>query len=188
MMRLEGHDSETSSSMNKPNLSYADDLSSSNVEVKENSYPVLEEHHDGNGPLSPIVSEKKTAKIHDFCFGIPFGGFVVTGGLLGCIFSRNFTTHGMGLLIGGAILALSTISLKVWRQGNTSLPFILGQAVLAAALLWKNFQTCTLTKKLFPSGLYALVSAGMLFFYSYVVLSGGNPPPKKLKSTANLAS
>lgn len=34
----------------------------------------------------------------------------------------------MGVLLGGALLVLSTFSLKVWRQGKSSLPFILGQA------------------------------------------------------------
>ncbi|KAI8014820.1 hypothetical protein LOK49_LG05G02154 [Camellia lanceoleosa] len=33
-------------------------------------------------------------------------------------------------------------------------------------------------------GFYAAISAAMLCFYSNVVLSGGNPPPKKLKSSA----
>jgi hypothetical protein len=32
------------------------------------------------------------------------------------------------VLYGGALLALSTFSLKIWRQGKSSLPFILGQA------------------------------------------------------------
>ncbi|GMP84304.1 hypothetical protein CsSME_00037876 [Camellia sinensis var. sinensis] len=56
--------------------------------------------------------------------------------------------------------------------------------LIAVALLWKNFQTYSMTKKLFPTGFYAAISAAMQCFYSYVVLSGGNPPPKKLKSSA----
>ncbi|KAL2923476.1 Protein FATTY ACID EXPORT 1 chloroplastic [Bienertia sinuspersici] len=186
-MSLEGHDAETSSSGNAPKLSYASDLSSSNVEPVEKSYPTAEGNFNGkignNGPPnSAVVEKKKTAIIHDFCFGIPFGGFVLTGGLLGSIFSKNLATLGTGVLFGGAILAFSIFSLKVWKQGKSSFPFIIGQAVLAATLLWKNFQAYSVSKKLFPSGLYALVSAAMLLFYSYVVLSGGNPPSKKMKS------
>ncbi|KMT15090.1 hypothetical protein BVRB_3g062110 [Beta vulgaris subsp. vulgaris] len=190
-MSLEGHDAETSSSGNMPKLSYAADLSSSSVEPVEKSYLGTEGHVNGkiggNGPPNPVV-EKKTAKIHDFCLGIPFGGFVLTGGLLGSIFSRNLATLGTGVLFGGAILAFSTISLKVWKEGKSSFPLIVGQAVLAVTLLWKNFQTYSVSKKLFPSGLYALVSAAMLLFYSYVVISGGNPPPKKMKTAAEAAS
>lgn len=75
-MSLEGHDAETSSSGNMPKLSYAADLSSSSVEPVEKSYLGTEGHVNGkiggNGPPNPVV-EKKTAKIHDFCLGIPFG-------------------------------------------------------------------------------------------------------------------
>lgn len=53
---------------------------------------------------------------------------MLSGGLLGFMFSRNLATLSTGVLFGGALLALSTISLKVWRQGKSSLPFIFGQA------------------------------------------------------------
>ena len=52
------------------------------------------------------------------------GGLLFAGGLVGFIFSRNATA----MIYGGAILALSVLSLKVWRTGRSSLPFILGQA------------------------------------------------------------
>lgn len=55
------------------------------------------------------------------------GGLVLSGGLLGLVFSRNALTFGT-VMLGGALLALSTFSLKIWRQGKSSLPFILGQA------------------------------------------------------------
>ncbi|KAK9664401.1 hypothetical protein RND81_14G038900 [Saponaria officinalis] len=187
-MSLERHDAETSSASNNPKLSYQAVPSSSAEVSEEKAYAGdVNGKLGGNGPINPVIAEKKTAKIHDFCFGIPFGGFVLTGGILGSISSKNLSTLGTGVLFGGAVLALSTISLKVWREGKSCYPFIIGQAVLAATLLWKNFQTYSTTKKLFPSGLYALVSAAMLCFYSYVVISGGNPPPKKTKSTAEAA-
>jgi uncharacterized membrane protein (UPF0136 family) len=56
------------------------------------------------------------------------GGFVLTGGIIGFLFSRSPATLASGVLYGGALLFLSTLSLKVWRQGKSSLPFILGQA------------------------------------------------------------
>ncbi|CAL9087252.1 unnamed protein product [Musa acuminata var. zebrina] len=123
-----------------------------------------------------IIPTKRSAKLHDFCFGIPFGGFLFAGGLLGFIFSRNATA----MIHGGAILVLSVLSLKVWRTGRSSLPFILGQAAFSAAFLWKLMQAYTLSKKLFPTGFYIFSSAAMICFYSYVLISGGNPPPKKL--------
>ncbi|XP_050230335.1 protein FATTY ACID EXPORT 1, chloroplastic [Mercurialis annua] len=127
------------------------------------------------------------AKIHDFCFGIPYGGLVLSGGFLGFLFTRNVTALSTGVLFGGALLALSFLSLKIWRQGKSSIPFVLGQAALSAALVWKNFQAYSVTKKLFPTGFYAVVSAAMLCFFSYVMISGGNPPPKKLQSSSGLS-
>ena len=49
------------------------------------------------------------------------------GGLIGFLFSRNPASLTTGGLFGGAILAMGVISLKVWRQGLSSLPFILVQ-------------------------------------------------------------
>ncbi|CAN0907844.1 Protein FATTY ACID EXPORT 1, chloroplastic [Linum grandiflorum] len=125
-----------------------------------------------------------SAMIHDFCFGIPFGALVLSGGLIGLLFSRNVTTFS-GLLIGGGLLALSSYSLKIWRQGKSSLPFVFGQAVLSAALLWKNIEVYSLSKSLLPAGFLAAISAAMLCFYIHVMISGGNPPPKKLHSSTS---
>lgn len=180
----EGLGIELSDSENKTSASYIEDEPISrdgkfiySPAVSESSNELFDE---------PVTSQpKKSAMIHDFCLGIPFGGLIVSGGLFGFIFSRNFGSLSMGLLVGGALLALSTLSLKVWRQGKSSLPFILGQAVLSLALVWKNYQAYALTKKLFPTGFNAVISAAMLCFYAYVVLSGGNPPPKKLKPLAS---
>lgn len=56
------------------------------------------------------------------------GGLVLSGGLVGFLFSRNPVTLTSGVLYGGPLLALSFWSLKIWRKGKSSLPFILGQA------------------------------------------------------------
>ncbi|KDP26096.1 hypothetical protein JCGZ_21129 [Jatropha curcas] len=162
-------------------LSYTADESKPYVEEPAKLYPTAEKHNQEEEEISNQVKAYGKAKIHDFCFGIPYGGLVVSGGLLGFIFSRNPTTLSTGVLFGGGLLALSVFSLKIWRQGKSSVPFVLGQAVLSAALSWKNFQAYSLTKKLIPTGFYAVISAAMLCFYSYVVISGGNPPPKKLQ-------
>ncbi|KAJ4970900.1 hypothetical protein NE237_003999 [Protea cynaroides] len=188
-MRLEESGMERTHSETMTTLSYTADPSLSPIEDTMKSYPNKEEQVGGKLRVDDQLQEqvatqqKGAAKIHDFCFGIPFGGLVLSGGLVGFVLSRNVTTLSTGVLFGGALLALSTTSLKVWRKGKSSLPFILGQAALAAALLGKHYQTYSLTKKFLPTGFYAIVSAAMLCFYSYVMISGGNPPPKKLKSS-----
>ncbi|PSS33545.1 Protein FATTY ACID EXPORT 1 like [Actinidia chinensis var. chinensis] len=192
VMCSDGSGTRISGSQAKTTLNYTPDASISHIEGSSKSYKTAEENVNGNGMSEPVqehvTQQKSTAKIHDFCFGIPFGGIVLSGGLAGFVFTRNLTTLSNGVLFGGALLALSTFSLKVWRQGKSSFPFILGQAVLAAALLWKNFQTYSMTKKLFPTGFYTVISAAMICFYTYVVMSGGNPPPKKLRSPVAVES
>ncbi|KAF9589280.1 hypothetical protein IFM89_022350 [Coptis chinensis] len=188
-MRLDGSDTQSPTSG-----ADGTDASKLHVEGAAKSYPVNEEPvaenlgMDESGPEQGVASHNRTAKIHDFCLGIPFGGLVLSGGLVGSILSRNLTTLGIGVLFGGGLLALSISSLKVWKDGKSSFPFMLGQAVLSAAFFWKHLQNYSLTKKVFPSGFYAVISAAMLCFYTYVVASGGNPPPKKLKLAANPSS
>ncbi|KAK4432100.1 protein FATTY ACID EXPORT 1, chloroplastic [Sesamum alatum] len=193
VMNSDGHGTKLSDLEKKTTPSYLNDASQCILEARNNHIlfrKVLLFGEASNGHVKEeVVSQpKRAAKIHDFCLGIPFGGLVFGGGLVGFIFSRSPVTLTTGVLFGGALLALSTLSLKVWRQGNSSFPFILGQAVLSVALLWKNFQAYSLTKKLFPTGFNIVTSAAMLCFYSYVVISGGNPPPKKLKTSTPVAS
>ncbi|XP_027352293.1 protein FATTY ACID EXPORT 1, chloroplastic isoform X2 [Abrus precatorius] len=190
-MCLERHGTDTAGSDSKNTISYAAEVSK-HVEEKQNSYSTNEALDNekigfGEATREAVGQTKKTAKIHDFCLGIPFGGFVLTGGIIGFLFSRSPATLSSGVFFGGALLFLSTLSLKVWRQGKSSLPFILGQAALAGVLIWKNFQSYSLAKKLFPTGFNAIISSAMLCFYFYVLLSGGNPPPKKLKPSASIA-
>ncbi|XP_006656911.1 protein FATTY ACID EXPORT 1, chloroplastic-like [Oryza brachyantha] len=125
------------------------------------------------------VPQHKGAIIHDFCLGIPFGAILFSMGLVGFLFWRSTVSLTFGVAPGLAILALGVLSLKVWRSGKSSLPFILAQAAVASAVAWKHFQAYTTTKKLLPWGFYIALSAAMICFYSYVVLAGGNPPPKK---------
>ncbi|KAL6523259.1 hypothetical protein OROGR_016862 [Orobanche gracilis] len=174
---------------NKTTPNYVEDASQSHNRSSVKSRPLTED--SVVGASNGYMEHQKAAKIHDFCFGIPFGALVLSGGLVGFTFTRNPVTLRTGVLYGGALLALSFVSLKVWRKGKSSLPFILGQAgqkphVLSITLLWKNFEAYLLTGKLFPTGFNAVISAAMILFYSYVVLSGGNPPPKKLRHSTSV--
>ncbi|KAA0067866.1 protein FATTY ACID EXPORT 1 [Cucumis melo var. makuwa] len=130
-----------------------------------------------------FLGASKAGTAHGLMLGC---GIVLSGGLISFIFSRNPSAFS-SLVSGGALLALSTLSLKIWRQGKSSFPFILGQAVFTASFFWNSYQTYLLTKNVFPTAIYAALSAAMLCFYLYVVISGGNPPPKKLKPSPSAA-
>lgn len=187
VMNNDGQAIKAFSSESGLDLNHATFASKSHNEILVKSNSSAVEYVNGeeiSEPVENVVSEqKRSAKIHDFCFGLPYGGIVFSGGIFGFIFSRNPASLISGGLYGGALMALSFLSLKIWRKGHSSLPFILGQAGIAAMLLWKNIQTYSLTKKILPTGFHAVLSAAMLCFYTYVMVSGGNPPPKKLKSS-----
>ncbi|OAY75057.1 Protein FATTY ACID EXPORT 1, chloroplastic [Ananas comosus] len=127
---------------------------------------------------------KRSAKIHDFCFGIPFGGFLFSMGLIGYLLWRSPVSLVLGVAPGFTIFLLGVLSLKVWRSGISSVPFILGQAALSSILTWQYSKAYNMTKKILPWGFYAFLSGAMLCFYTYVMLAGGNPPPKKQKLAA----
>ncbi|XP_062185274.1 protein FATTY ACID EXPORT 1, chloroplastic-like [Phragmites australis] len=127
-----------------------------------------------------VIPQKRSAKIHDFCFGIPFGGLLFSMGLLGYIFSRSTISLVLGVAPGLTTLLLGTLSLKFWRSGKSSFLFILAQAAISVFLAWKYSHAYFLTNRLLPWGFYASLSTAMTCFYTYVLLAGGNPPPKKL--------
>ncbi|KAE8813947.1 hypothetical protein D1007_08865 [Hordeum vulgare] len=157
-------------------------------------------------PVEDVTPQKRSSKIHDFCFGIPFGGLLFCMGLLGYFFSRSTVSLVLGVAPGLATLFLSTLSLNFWRSGRSSFLFILGQAAISAVLAWKyshayllvstvdvpflwiiSFRDTELiiisvlqTNRILPWGFYASLSTAMACFYVYVLLAGGNPPPKKL--------
>lgn len=134
VMNLDGSGTESTSSQYKTTLGYGGEVSKPYVEEATKLHSTRNENGEGTTEVrdsvqvDAVAQHKRGAKIHDFCFGIPYGGLVLSGGILGSIFSRNFSTLSTGLLFGGALLALSALSLKIWRQGKSSLPFILGQA------------------------------------------------------------
>ncbi|XP_074582263.1 protein FATTY ACID EXPORT 1, chloroplastic-like [Curcuma longa] len=153
-------------------LDKTESIESSPFVELDNEKTGTEIHHQEEA----VTPTQRSARIHDFCLGIPYGGFLFFGGLFGFVFSRNLT----GLIFGSAISALSIFSLMVWSSGGSSIPFILGQTAMSVAFIWRHLQAYSLSKKLFPAVFYIALSAAMICFYAYVLISGGNPPPKKL--------
>ncbi|KAL5216215.1 hypothetical protein ABZP36_007616 [Zizania latifolia] len=102
------------------------------------------------------VTQKRSAKIHDFCLGIPFGGLLFCMGLLGYILSRSTISLVLGVAPGLATLFLATVSLNLWRSGKSSFVFIMGQAAISALLAWKY------------SHAYLLVTTVLLLFHCHV--------------------
>ncbi|KAL2634975.1 hypothetical protein R1flu_006454 [Riccia fluitans] len=130
---------------------------------------------------------KTGAKIHDFCLGIPYGGMLVAGGFTWFILTGSTAAIRFGVILGGALLFLSISSLKIWKQGKSSMPYIQGQAALAAIIFIRDSRKFLGGGSFFPTAISALASGAMLAFYAYVYLAGGNPP-KKEKSADSAAT
>lgn len=130
----------------------------------------------------PIQEQRKAAKIHDFCFGIPYGGILIGLGLVGLLFVRGLNPV-LCLITGASVLGLSLTSLKVWRQGQSCNSFIIRQAAFSLMLLAGHLREFYFTRTVFPTGIIAAISAFMLSFYTYVYTAGGNPPSKKLRAS-----
>jgi Transmembrane proteins 14C len=58
----------------------------------------------------------------------PIGGFLLAAGVIGFLIWRNLESLFLGIAPGAAIFVLGITSLKVWRGGKSSVPFILAQA------------------------------------------------------------
>lgn len=78
VMSVDGRGANTPSSEIKTTLSYTADKSKPYVEGTAESYPTVEEHTAGVGvdervQENGVSQQSRGAKIHDFCFGIPYG-------------------------------------------------------------------------------------------------------------------
>lgn len=156
----------------KENLSY----------IAENAPDPIREIADTALKAHSADTPKKFAKIHDFCLGIPYGSTLVIGGLLWFIVSGSTAAIRFGVILGGILLGLSVSSLYAWKLGEPTTTHITGQAVISAILAFRQIRRLFEVKTLFPAAFFTLISAGMLGFYCYVVLAGGNPPPKKMRN------
>ncbi|CAI5997618.1 unnamed protein product [Closterium sp. NIES-64] len=135
-------------------------------------------------PAAAAGGAKSHAFIHDFCFGITFGAAAAVAGVAWFLITKSADALRVTALFGATIALGGVGSLRAWRKGQSSTPYILGQAVLAAVLAYQAFVRLQVTGAIFPLGLGVAVSAAMVLFYIYVILAGGNPPPKKKAATA----
>ncbi|KAF3496505.1 hypothetical protein DY000_02052487 [Brassica cretica] len=131
---VDGNSSETPAS-----LSYAAEVSKPFVENTTKPYSGVDESATGKEAITESVEEhvastqpKRAAKIHDFCFGIPYGGLVMSGGLLGFAFSRNLTSLSTGV---------KQVIFIYWRFPEF--------AVLSAVVFWKNFTAYSMVRTSF---------------------------------------
>ncbi|KAK2998824.1 hypothetical protein RJ639_023209 [Escallonia herrerae] len=68
------------------------------------------------------------SKVRDFYFGIPYGALLAFGGFFSFMLTGSISAIRFGVILGGALLALSVLSLKSWKRGESSTLALKGQA------------------------------------------------------------
>lgn len=140
------------------------------------------------GPFKEIAetalaahSEEKAragAVMHDFCLGIPYGGLLTVGGLIWGLLVGSLDALRYGFLCGLVITAASVLSLRAWKQQRETVTFTFAQAVVSFLVFFKEAKRFSQSGAVFPTLLTAVVSFGMVAFFAYNLLAGGNKPKK----------
>ncbi|XP_057818115.1 protein FATTY ACID EXPORT 3, chloroplastic [Cryptomeria japonica] len=117
---------------------------------------------------------QKLSGIHDFCLGIPYGALLFVGGLLSFLITGSIPAIRFGIILGGIHLAMSSLSLKAWKKGNSRVTYVKVQFAVALIIFVREMRVLFQRPALFPGGFMAFVSAAMLLFYSFLLLSDGN--------------
>ncbi|KAJ8647781.1 hypothetical protein MRB53_000804 [Persea americana] len=81
---------------------------------------------------------KEVSEVRDFYLGIPYGLFLSVGGFLSFMLTGSIPAIRFGVVLGGALLALSIASLRSWRRGEASASLIKGQAAIAAIIFLRE--------------------------------------------------
>ncbi|KAG8500006.1 hypothetical protein CXB51_006442 [Gossypium anomalum] len=118
------------------------------------------------------------SKVHDFHVGIPYGFILSVGGFLSFMVTGSISAIRFGIILGGALLALSVSSLKSHKRGESSPLAIKGQAEINSVLLSHNRNQFVKAVKKSSSCLTAcffICSGAVVAFYMYKLLSKDKP-------------
>ncbi|XP_058110656.1 protein FATTY ACID EXPORT 3, chloroplastic [Magnolia sinica] len=115
---------------------------------------------------------KEVSEVRDFYLGIPYGALLSIGGFLSFMLTGSISAIRFGVILGGALLALSISSLRSWKHGEASAPFLKGQAAIAVIIFIRELRLLC-QRPSFPTSFMTLISGGMVVFYLYRIgLSG----------------
>ncbi|KAH1047363.1 hypothetical protein J1N35_038147 [Gossypium stocksii] len=114
------------------------------------------------------------SKILDFHVGIPYGTILSVGGFLSFMLTGSVSAIRFGVILGGALLASSVSSLKLYKGGQSSPLAIKGQAVISSVLFFRALSSLIQTSTL-GTFLTTLVSGAVAAFYVYKLLPNDKP-------------
>ncbi|XP_068669168.1 protein FATTY ACID EXPORT 3, chloroplastic-like [Aristolochia californica] len=106
------------------------------------------------------------SEVRDFYLGIPYGLFLSAGGFLSFMLTGSIAAIRFGVILGGALLALSIQSLRCWKRGESSSPYLKGQTAIATIIFLRELRFLSQSASL-PTFFMTLTCGIMLLFYSY---------------------
>ncbi|KAL1808090.1 hypothetical protein ACET3Z_025080 [Daucus carota] len=113
----------------------------------------------------------EVSQVRDFYIGIPYGALLSFGGFLSFMITGSISAIRFGVILGGALLALSISSLRSWKRGESSLMALRGQTAIASILFLRDIRGL-FVRSSFAGLLTALVSGAIVGFYIYRIMLG----------------
>ncbi|XVE80742.1 hypothetical protein DITRI_Ditri15bG0004700 [Diplodiscus trichospermus] len=107
------------------------------------------------------------SKLLDFHVGIPYGFMLSVSGFLSFMLTGSIAAIRFGVILGGALLALSVSSLKSYKRGEASPLATKGQAAIASLIFLREF--ILLVRKLKLS--YNLLSCAVVRWWHSISIS-----------------
>ncbi|CAN7103662.1 protein FATTY ACID EXPORT 3, chloroplastic isoform X2 [Brassica rapa] len=114
---------------------------------------------------------RDVSRTQDFHVGIPYGLLLFVGGFLSFMISGSIPAIRFGVILGGALFALSMASLKAQRIGESSAKFLKGQMAIVAIIFLRELKLVLFQRSTFMGFLTTLTSGGVLAFYGYKLMS-----------------
>ncbi|XP_044496551.1 protein FATTY ACID EXPORT 3, chloroplastic-like [Mangifera indica] len=115
---------------------------------------------------------KDVTKIRDFHVGIPYGLLLSLGGFLSFMLTGSTSAIRFGLILGGALLALSISSLRSQNKGETFPLALKGQAAIATIIFLRELRIFS-QRFTFPASVTTLISGAVVAFYAYKIIIDG---------------
>lgn len=112
---------------------------------------------------------KDVSRVDDFHIGIPYGLLLFVGGFLSFMITGSIAAIRFGVILGGALFALSLASLKSQKKGESSTKFLKGQAAITTIIFLRELRLLLSQRSAFLGLLTTLISGGVLGFLVYKI-------------------
>ncbi|KAL3531599.1 hypothetical protein ACH5RR_005120 [Cinchona calisaya] len=112
---------------------------------------------------------KEVSKVRDFYLGIPYGALLSAGGFLSFMFTGSVSAIRFGVILGGTLLALSILSLRSWKKGESSSLALKGQAAISTILFLREVRLL-FCRPFIANFITVFISGAVVAFYGHRII------------------